>query len=291
MKAAGRAAPRRVALKGAASRHRLYAELDEDGQLSNRNEGYLALIEDHAAPALKCLLEDPDSLSPGQRATIAFFIAVQTRRTPDAAAQVTAVAETVFQNVASEMFSDRAAFAERHREFFGRDADEAEIEAYRKVMIGSVREGKVRLVGERGAAFAEGLRHAVELVPPIIAFDWTLLRAPGGLRERQRPNDLCGELPGSPTHRDEVGLGFPVHILLRPHAGAEVDFLDLSGVDLGDRQASARRLRTQQKAGVTTERERRLDALRAEETLGGPGNRRSWIMDRVASVAADRVGD
>jgi len=180
MKAAGRAAPRRVALKGAASRHRLYAGLDEDGQLSNRNEGYLALIENHAAPALKCLLEDPDSLTPGQRATIAFFIAVQTRRTPDAAAQVTAVAETAFQNAASEMFSDRTAFAERHREFFGRDADEAEIEAYRKEMIDSVREGKVRLVGERGAAFAEGLRHAVELVPPIIAFDWTLLRAPGG---------------------------------------------------------------------------------------------------------------
>src|SRR5262245_1316614 len=76
MKAAGRAAPQRVGLKGAASRNRLYAGLDEDGELSNRNEGYLALIETHAAPALRCLLEDPDSLLPGQRATIAFFIAV-----------------------------------------------------------------------------------------------------------------------------------------------------------------------------------------------------------------------
>ena len=180
MKVAGREAPRRVGLKGAASQSRLYSGIDEDGELSNRNEGYLALIEAHAAPALNCLLEDPDSLSPGQRATIAFFIAVQTMRTPEAAVQVTAAAQTAFQNAASEMFSDRDAFAERHREFIGRDADEAEIESYRKEVIDSIRDGKVRLVGERGAAFGEGLRHAVELVPAIIAFDWTLLRAPGG---------------------------------------------------------------------------------------------------------------
>jgi hypothetical protein len=179
MKAAGRGAPQRVGLKGAASRNRLYAIPGEDGGLSNRHEGYLALIENHAAPALATLLGDPDSLSPGQRATIAFFIAVQTMRTPGAAAQVTAVAQTAFQNAASEMFSDREAFAERHREFFGGDADEEEIEAYRREVIDSVREGKLRLVGERGTAFAEGLRHAVERVPQIIAFDWTLLQAPG----------------------------------------------------------------------------------------------------------------
>ncbi len=178
MKAAGRAAPQRVGLKGAASRNLLYAGLDENGELSNRNEGYLALIETHAAPALRCLLEDPDSLSPGQRATIVFFIAVQTMRTPAAAAQVTALAQTAFQNAASEMFSDREAFAERHREFYGRDAGDEEIEAFRREVINSVREEKVRLVGARGAAFGEGLRHAVELVPQIIAFDWTLLRAP-----------------------------------------------------------------------------------------------------------------
>jgi hypothetical protein len=180
MKAAGRAAPRRVGVRQAASRKGLYSVLGEDGELSNRHEGYLALIEEHAAPALTCLLEDPDSLSPGQRATIAYFIAVQTMRTPDAAAQVNAVAQTAFQNVTSEMFSDRAAFAERHREFFGEGADEAEIEAFRKKIIESVRDEEMRIVGARGAAFAEGLRHAVELVPAIIALDWTLLRAPGG---------------------------------------------------------------------------------------------------------------
>jgi hypothetical protein len=180
MKAAGRGAPRRVGVRQAASRNRLYSVLGEDGELSNRHEGYLALIEEHAGPALTCLLEDPESLSPGQRATIAFFIAAQTMRTPGAAAQVDAIAQTAFQNATSEMLSDRVGFAERHRDFFGEGAEEAEIEAFRKKIIESVRDEETCLVGARGAAFAEGLRHAVELVPAIIAFDWTLLRAPGG---------------------------------------------------------------------------------------------------------------
>jgi hypothetical protein len=180
MKATGRAAPRRVGLQGAASRNRLYAIPGEDGKLSNRHEGYLALIESHAAPALDRLLDDPDSLSPGERATIAFFVAMQTMRTPAAAAQVTALAQTAFQNAATEMFSDRDEFARRHREFYGTDAGQDEIEGFRREVIDSVRGGRLRLVGERGAAFAEGLAHAVELVPAIFAFDWTLVRAPEG---------------------------------------------------------------------------------------------------------------
>ena len=180
METTGRAAPRKVGLRGAASRNRLYAIEDEDGLLSNRHEGYLALIETHAAPALDHLLEEPDGLSPGERATIAFFIAVQTRRTPAAAAEITALAGSAFQNAATEMFSDRAAFAARHRETFGADAEEAQIEEFRQEVIDSVREGKVRLVPGRGGAYAEGLAYAVELVPAIFDFDWTLLRAPQG---------------------------------------------------------------------------------------------------------------
>src|SRR3954462_5305649 len=44
METASRGAPRRGALRTAASRHRLYTAIDEDGEPSNRNEGYLALV-------------------------------------------------------------------------------------------------------------------------------------------------------------------------------------------------------------------------------------------------------
>ena len=47
----GRRAPVRVAIDAAASRRRLYAIRTEEGGLSNRHEGYFALVESHAAPA------------------------------------------------------------------------------------------------------------------------------------------------------------------------------------------------------------------------------------------------
>jgi hypothetical protein len=60
------------------------------GKPSNRNEGYLALVESHAAPALRQLTDGPESPSPAERATISFFVALQAMRTPAAAQQVTA---------------------------------------------------------------------------------------------------------------------------------------------------------------------------------------------------------
>src|SRR5215210_2506087 len=97
METAKRGAPRRVDLRTAASRRRLYTAIDEDGEPSNRNEGYLALVESHAAPALRGLMADPGTLSPADRATISFFVALQAMRTPAAAQQVTAVANAAFQ--------------------------------------------------------------------------------------------------------------------------------------------------------------------------------------------------
>jgi hypothetical protein len=179
MEAKSRRAPRRVDVKTAASRRRLYAAPDDDGELSNRNEAYLALIEDHAAPALRQLISDPTSISAGQRATIAIFVAVQTMRTPAAAEQVTEVANMAFQTWAAEIYSDKEAFAARHREFSGGDPSDEEVEAFRQEMIASVRDGRVRLAGQ-AAALSSGLTHAIEIVPMLIEFDWTLLQAPSG---------------------------------------------------------------------------------------------------------------
>jgi hypothetical protein len=179
MNTRSRRAPIRVDIGTAASRRRYYAVPDEDGTLSNRNEGYLALVEEHAAPALRHLVEEPETLSQGERATIAFFVALQTMRTPAAEQQMIALANAAFQNWASEFYSDRRAFAERHREHFGQGASEDEIEQFRQEMISQVRDGRLR-VGGREAALSTGLVHAIENVPMLIEFDWTLLRAPQG---------------------------------------------------------------------------------------------------------------
>ena len=179
MEVKSRRAPRRVEVRTAASRHRLYSAPDEEGKSSNRNEGFLALIEDHAAPALRHLIADPMSISEGERATIAIFVAVQTMRTPAAAEQVTEIANVAFQQWSTEFYSDREAFAESYREFFGDESSDEAIEAFRQEMIAQIRDGRIRLSG-RPAALSTGLTHAIENVPMLIEFDWTLLKSPEG---------------------------------------------------------------------------------------------------------------
>jgi len=174
-----RKAPMRVDVRTVASRHRLYSAPHEGGKMSNRNEGYLALVEEYAAPALRHLLDDPASLSPGERATIAVFVALQTMRTPAAAEQVTTVANAALQTWAGEFYSDRRAFTESHREFFGDGTSDEEIERFRQETIAQIRDGRLRLSG-RPAALSTGLTHAIDNVPMLFEFNWMLLRAPGG---------------------------------------------------------------------------------------------------------------
>jgi hypothetical protein len=192
-----RKAPLRVDVRTAASRHRFYGAPDEDGKMSNRNEGYLALIEEHTAPALRHLLDDPASLAPGERATIAFFVALQTMRTPAAAEQVTTVANAAFQTWASEFYSDRRAFADRYREHFDDGASEEEVERFRQETIAQIREGRLRLSG-RAAALSTGLVHAIDTVPMLIEFDWTLLHAPGGFIASDRGYAIHDPTPPYP---------------------------------------------------------------------------------------------
>ena len=179
MDAPNRGAPRRVDVRTAASRRRLYAVATDDGP-SNRLEGYLALVETHAADALRRLTAAPASLSPGDRATIAYLVALQTMRTPSAAEQITRVANAALKTAASEFFSDRRAVAELYRgRFNANDTDEA-IEEFRERVLAQIRAGEIRLDGTQGAAFATAFQHAIESVPIVIACHWTLLRSPTG---------------------------------------------------------------------------------------------------------------
>jgi Protein of unknown function (DUF4238) len=172
-------APDRVGIRHAAVRSGLYAVPDEDGDMSNRNEGYLALVEDYAGPALRHLLDDPASLSPGERATIATFVALQTMRTPAAAKQMVTVANAAFRMAVTEFNSDRRAFAESYRAAHGDDVSDEEVEQVRQEMIAQVRDGRLRVGGE-AAALTTGLVESIERVPMLFEFDWTLLYAPGG---------------------------------------------------------------------------------------------------------------
>jgi hypothetical protein len=226
METGSRRAPRRVDVRAAASRHRLYAVPDEAGELSNRNEGYLALVEDHAAQALRRLLDDPKSLSPGDRATIAMFVALQTMRTPAAAKQMVTVANAAFRMAVTEFNSDRHAFAESYRSSHGDEVSDEEIEQFRQEMIAQVRDGRLRVGGE-AAALSTGLIQAIEKVPLLFEFDWTLLQAPtGGFMTSDRGfaiHDPTPQFPwawqallSSDTTETTVPLSDTACLLMRP---------------------------------------------------------------------------
>jgi Protein of unknown function (DUF4238) len=227
METTSRTAPRRVDIRAAASRHRLYAMPDEEGGLSNRHEGYLGLVESHAAPALARLLDDPAGLSPPDRATIAFFVSVQTLRTPAAAQQLTELVNAAFRISASEHFSDRRAFAESYRERYGERASDEDIDRFRQDVIASVREGRVRLSTPGGGVFSLGLKQAAEQVPMLFEFDWVLLRSPeGGFITSDRGfaiHDPTPEFPwqaqsilSSPNSETALPLSEKECLLMRP---------------------------------------------------------------------------
>lgn len=179
MDTTSRGAPLRVDVRTAASRRRLYAVATDNGP-SNRLEGYLALVETHAAPALRRLTGAPTTLSQADRATIAYLVALQTMRTPSAAEQITRVANAALKTAAGEFFSDRHAVAELYRERFNEDESDEAIDRFRDRVLAQIREGEIRLDGGEGAAFATALQFAIESVPIVIACHWTLLRSPTG---------------------------------------------------------------------------------------------------------------
>jgi hypothetical protein len=170
--------PIRTNTRAAASRRLLYLIEERDGTRHNRLEGFLSRVESHAAPALVRLLEDPTALTDPDRATLAYFFAIQTQRTPSAAARMERMSNVIFQTLAGSVFSDRKAFTERYREFFADEPEKTdeEVEAFRVEVIESIRTGRTRISGEKGAAFSTGIGFASQQSTNVMQLSWTVLR-------------------------------------------------------------------------------------------------------------------
>jgi Protein of unknown function (DUF4238) len=251
MDTANRKAPQRVAVREAASRQRLYEIPGEDGDApSNRIEGYLALVESHAAPALRHLLDDPLTLLDSERATIAFFVALQTMRTPAAAQIINELANAAFQTTASEFNSDRQAFAESYRRQFGEDASADEIERFRQETTASIQDGRVRIV-DGGGASSLGIQWASGQAPMLFDFEWTLLRAArGGFITSDRAFAIHDPTPPHPwamqallssEHSETtMPLSENICLLMRPRLGSGA----LAIQDISTRELTTINLRT-----------------------------------------------
>jgi hypothetical protein len=167
--------PQRTDTEAAASRRYFYRPTDPDGKVTNRLEGLLSVVESHSTPALQALLGQAGEVSSGERATLAFFFAMQMQRTPVAVAQIMGVANATLQAVVGEQLTNREKFADDYRRLFGEASDE-NIETFRQSMIETVRGGRVEMVDPGGAAFAQGLSIAPFQAEIIFDSEWRLLR-------------------------------------------------------------------------------------------------------------------
>lgn len=218
--------PLLVPVEKAASRHRMYAAVDESGVASSHLEGYLALVESHAAPALERFLSAPLALTNADRATISLFIAMQMQRTPAAAARIHQTVNAAFQAYAGSLFSDTYGFEETYKEHFGEPGTAAEREAFRQQVLATVRRGGVRLADPGGASIAAGLELAAEESFLLFEFDWALLSHPGGFITSDRAFSIHDPEPpfpwtaegilSSPAVEVFVPLSADMCLLLRP---------------------------------------------------------------------------
>ena len=169
--------PNRIAPAQAASRRYFYAILDEEGQRTNRVEGFLAVAESYAAPALDRLLDDPGALVPGDRATLSFFFALLDGRTPGGADRMAASSNAFMRMLFTTEFADTEKFAATYRKLLGEASDGA-IEEFRQEVLRGLDEGRIELADPRAQALGLNFGAAGAAASIIHEMHWTLLRRP-----------------------------------------------------------------------------------------------------------------
>ena len=165
----------------AASKRRLYEFKDEDGEPNADTEAWLAMIERHAAPALR-RMENPGpilGLADWDRATIAFFLALLRGRTPAMLSNLEKFSAQAFQVYFGSFWSDADTFAERWREQYP-DATPAEIEDAQVEALAMLREGRIRPEDPTQDAMYHALLLSGETSQVIFESSWTVLHAERG---------------------------------------------------------------------------------------------------------------
>jgi len=163
-----------IAVDKAASRRRLYSLLADDEARDDTVETFLSIVEDHAASAIERLLADPTSLAPGDRATLAYFLALQEGRTPGAMDHAGQAADMVARLLLTDFATDPDRFADQYEELFGEGTDD-EVEALRTQVVAALQSGEMSLAAPERV----GLSLAFEVAGPrtvtLMSMRWRVL--------------------------------------------------------------------------------------------------------------------
>jgi hypothetical protein len=170
-----RGRPSKVSPVSAGARRNFYTISGDEGERHNRVEGFLSIVEGHAAPAVRNLLADPPGLTAADRATLSFFFALLDVRTPGATTRLQGMSATLMRMMFATSFEDKARFVETYRHLFETDSDEETIEAFRQDILRDLREDRVDFADARGNALTQGIRAAGAVAPLIYGMEWMLL--------------------------------------------------------------------------------------------------------------------
>jgi hypothetical protein len=171
----GSGKPSKVSPVRAGARRNFYTISGDEGERHNRLEGFLSIVEGHAAPALANLLGDPADLTAADRATLSFFFALLDVRTPGAATRMQGMSATMMRMMFATSFEDKVRFVETYRQLFDTDADEETIEEFRQDILRDLRGRRVDFADARGHALTQGIRAAGAIAPLIYGMEWMLL--------------------------------------------------------------------------------------------------------------------
>ncbi|TML00268.1 MAG: DUF4238 domain-containing protein [Actinobacteria bacterium] len=138
-------------------------------------EAFLSVIEGYAADPIKRLGAVPAAISDDDRATIAFFIALQQGRTPTGLAQHRQVAHAAAEAQLHAFFRDKQRVAARYRETTNANATDDEIRAWAIEQIKAFKQGRRTIELPDEAPFQALLMSVSGVAAAVAQMDWTLL--------------------------------------------------------------------------------------------------------------------
>ena len=203
-----------------------------DDRYTNSVEAWLGIVEHHAAPALERLISSGERPNKADRTTIAFYLALQSERTPLGLSAVQRVSDLVLEANLALWTDDRDAFAEMSRNA-GIDEPAEEIEALRQRLS---KPGYVELADKRTRALGLAMAITGKMSNIIAPQTWTLLHSEVPLLVGDHPTTHHDPEPpfhpwtepawsSSPTVESFIPLTSHVALkMTHPHRRTENDF-------------------------------------------------------------------
>jgi Protein of unknown function (DUF4238) len=171
-----------VQIEKAASRRRFYEFLHNDqGVKTARMESWLSLVESHASKVLRRIEHQGPvlGLADWDRATLSFFLALLSSRTPAALKEAEALGEEAMRFMLGTKLSDPQSFARQHGKIFPESEPDA-VEELRKRMLQQLEDGQIGYEDPSGEAMRRLVQGSGAVTQQIFESRWLLLRAMEG---------------------------------------------------------------------------------------------------------------